>query len=57
MGRAHKCASAPVFLNVRRYKMLTLALLTLVALPIVLDFTLRRGHTTGELTLARQPRR
>lgn len=37
--------------------MLTLALLTLVALPIVLDFTLRRGHTTGELTLARQPRR
>ncbi len=37
--------------------MLTLALLTLVAFPIALDFALRRGHTTGELTLARHPRR
>lgn len=35
--------------------MLILLLLTLVALPIVVDFALRGGHTTGELTLVRQP--
>ena len=45
----------PFFENVRRRMMLTLLLLTLVALPIVVDFALRGGHTTGELTLVRQP--
>lgn len=33
--------------------MLTLILLTLVALPVLVDVVLRRGHSTAELTLAR----
>lgn len=37
--------------------MLTLILLTLVAIPVLVDFTARRGHSTGELTLVRQPSR
>lgn len=39
--------------------MLTLILFALIAVPVLLDITLRHGHTTGELTLARQstPRR
>lgn len=39
--------------------MLTLILLALVAVPVLLDITLRHGHSTGELTLVRQsaPRR
>ncbi len=33
--------------------MLTLALLLLIAIPVMLDIALRRGHSTGELTQAR----
>jgi hypothetical protein len=35
--------------------MLVLALLALVAVPVLVDFILRHGHTTGELTQTRQP--